>query len=461
LHRTVAATRIAAERSFMPESPAGAIDRYIVVGLSHDAAPGRVHPHLFTESPDLDRFLGDLRAAGFEQGTVIATCERVEVATLADDVAQAESHLRRLMAAWSGLDTETLAPCLRVVHAGHALRHLFAVASALDSAVPGDPDVPGQVRAALRAAQAHGMLGSGLDAAFQAAFGVAKRVRSETALGEKPVSIAAAAVQVAGEIHGDLKRTSLLMVGLGEVSELMAWQFRASGVGRLTIAHPTERRAESVAARQAAHVHPWSDLDSALPDADIVVAALGEGRYTITREQVRRALKKRRQRPMFLVDAAVPGDIDPGVDAFDAAFRYEFTDLERIAATGLVERETAALDAWRILDAELDAFQARQQEREAVPTLVALREHAEAVRAEVLADGKLDAEAATRKLLQRLLHTPTRTLRRAARESEADRAELEAALRRLFALDDAPDMRDTRAADEDQTTRDDAEGSTP
>jgi len=445
----------------MPESPAGAIDRYIVVGLSHDAAPGHVHPGLFTETPDYDSLLADLRAAGFAEGTVIATCERVEVATLTGDGPAAEDALARLMAGWSGLDPATIAPCLRVAHAGHALRHLFAVVSALDSAVPGDPDVPGQVRAALRAARARGMLGGGLDSAFQAAFGVAKRVRGETALGEKPVSIAAAAVQVAGEIHGDLKRTALLLVGLGEMSELMAWQFRASGVGRLTIAHPTERRAESVAARQAAHVHPWSDLDSALPDADIVVAALGEGRHTVTREQVRRALKKRRQRPMFLVDAAVPGDIDPGVDGFDAAFRYEFTDLEHIAATGLVERETAAVDAWRILDAELDAFQARQQEREAVPTLVALREHAEAVRAEVLADGKLDAETATRKLLQRLLHTPTRTLRRAARESEGDRAELEAALRRLFALDDEAGMRDTRGGDQDQTPRDDAEGSTP
>lgn len=444
----------------MPDSPAGAIDRYLVVGLSHDAAPAHVRAGLFSEKPDLDAFLADLSANGIDDGVVIATCERVEVVTLTPDPTATEAALTRLVARWGGLPVDDAAQALRVVRGSSALRHVFAVAAALDSEVPGDPDVPGQVRAGLRAAQARGMLGGGLDAAFQAAFGVAKRVRSETALGEKPVSIAAAAAQVAGEIHGDLKRSSLLMVGLGEVSELMAWQFRASGVGRLTITHPTERRADRVAARQQAHVHPWSDLDSVLPDADIVVAALGEGRYTVTRDQVRRALKKRRQRPMFLVDAAVPGDIDPAVDKFDAAFRYEFTDLERIAATGLVERETAALDAWRIVDAELDAFEARQQERAAVPTLVALREHAEAVRTEVLADGKLDADAATRRLLQRLLHTPTRALRQAARESEAERAELETALRRLFALDGEPGASGGASAG-DAGDGEDAKGSTP
>lgn len=420
----------------MPETSAGTIERYVVVGLSHRAAPPTVHTRLFTEHPELDGFLADLREAGFAEGVVLATCERIEVFTVAEDGGSAELALGRLIAHWSGLAPDELDPALSIARGGAALRHLFAVAASLDSQILGDPDVVGQVRACHRAASDAGLVGSRLERAFQAAFGVAKRVRTETSLGEKPVSIAAAAMKVAQEIHGDLRRLSLLLVGLGEVSELMATQFRSSGVGSLTISHPTERRARTVARRHHAEVHAWADLDSALPKADIVVAALSEGRYTITRDQLRRALKKRRQRPIFLVDAAVPGDIDPGVDAFDAAFRYEFTDLERIAAAGLAERETAALDAWRIVDAELDAFTARQHEREAVPALVALREHAEAVRAEVLSDGKLDAKTATRRLMQRLLHQPTLTLRRAARESEAERAELETALRRLFDLGD-------------------------
>jgi len=418
----------------MPELSAGTIERYLVVGLSHRAAPPTVHTRLFTENPELDGFLADLRESGFGTGVVVATCERIEVFTVADDISHAELALGRLIAHWSGLAPDELDPALSIARGGAALRHLFALTASLDSQILGDPDVVGQVRACHRAASQANLVDAPVERAFQAAFGVAKRVRSETAVGEKPVSIAAAAMQVAQEIHGDLRRLSLLLVGLGEVSELMASQFRAGGVGSLTISHPTDRRARTVAGRHDATVHPWSDLDSALPKADIIVAALSEGRYTITREQLRRALKRRRQRPIFLVDAAVPGDIDPGVDSFDAAFRYEFTDLEQIAAAGLAERETAALDAWRIVDAELDAFTARQYEREAVPALVALREHAEAVRAEVLSDGKLDARTATRRLMQRLLHQPTLTLRRAARESEAERAELETALRRLFDL---------------------------
>lgn len=409
---------------------------YLVVGLSHRAAPPDLRARLFVEDPDLNALAADVRAAGFTEAVVLATCERLEVVTVARDTGVAELAVGRLIAQWSGLEPGEVDALLSISRGGAALRHLFAVAAALDSQILGEPDILGQVKASHRAAEAAGLAGPALDAAFQAAYGVAKRVRNETALGERPVSLAAAAAQVALEIHGDLARSSVLLLGLGEVSELMAGHFRDCGVARLAVSHPMSRRAATVAGRHAAHVHPWEDLDAALAEADIVVAALGEGRYTITRDRLRRALKRRRQRPIFLVDAAVPGDIDPGVDAFDAAFRYDLADLERIAAEGLARRETAALDAWRIVDAELDAFQARRREREAVPAVVALREHAERLRAEVLSDAKLNADAATRRLLQRLLHGPTRVLRHAARESEAERAELEVSLRRLFALDE-------------------------
>ena len=429
------------------------IAHYLVVGLRHRAAPPEVRARLFREDPDLAAFHAGVAAAGLDQAVVLATCERLEIITVTSAVAEAEQAIARLMAHWSGLPVADVDELLAISRGGAALRHLFAVTAALDSQIIGEPEVLGQVKASHRAAQEAGTLGGDLDAALQAAYGVAKRVRHETALAEKPVSLATSAASVAGEIHGDLRRTSVLLLGLGEVSELMATQFAGRGVADLTVVHPVFRRAQRVAARHAAHVRPWDELSAALASADIVVAALGEGQYTLTRERVRRALKKRRWRPIFIVDAAVPGDVDPAVEAFDAAFVYDLSDLERIATDGLAQRESAALDAWRILDAELDAFQRQRREREAVPGILALRDHVEALRAEVLRDGKLDAEAATRRLVQRLLHTPIRVLRETARTDAVARTDLEMSLRRLFDLDNA-------AADgeKDHDNDDDADG---
>jgi glutamyl-tRNA reductase len=263
---------------------------------------------------------------------------------------------------------------------------------------------------------------------------VAKRVRSETALSQQPVSIAAAAIKVARQIHGDLRRTNALLLGLGEMAELMAAQLTDSGVARMVLAHPTRRRADAGARRLGCHVRAWDEVDTALAEADVIVAALGEGRYIVDAARMRRALKARRQRPMFVMDAAVPADVEPAVDQLDSAFVYDLNDLEQVAQEGRAKREAAALAAWRIVDEELDAYARREVGREAVPAVTALRRHAEGLRAEVLASGKLDASAATRLLVNRLLHEPTQALREAAQDP-AERAALERSLARLFGID--------------------------
>jgi glutamyl-tRNA reductase len=321
------------------------------------------------------------------------------------------------------------------IHRGHAaLRHLFAVASALDSQVLGEPQVLGQLKDSHRVAQEAGLVAGPLEQMLQHAYTVAKRVRSETALASQPVSIAAAAVKVARQVHGDLRRCNALLLGLGEMGELMATQLRESQVARLVIAHPTHRRAETAARRLGCDVRPWEELDDALAEADVVVAGLGRGAYVIRQQTARRVLKRRRQRPIFVMDAAVPGDVEPAVHELDSAFVYDLGDLERVAQEGRAQREQAARDAWAILDAELDAFTRREQGREAAGPATALRQHFEAVRQEVLSTGKLDAEAATRLLVNRLLHEPTQALRDSAGEP-ADRAELERSLKRLFGVD--------------------------
>jgi glutamyl-tRNA reductase len=321
------------------------------------------------------------------------------------------------------------------IHRGHAaLRHLFAVAAALDSQTLGEPQVLGQLKDSHRVAQEAGLVAGSLEAMLQAAYTVAKRVRTETELASQPVSIAAAAIKVARQIHGDLRRCNALLLGLGEMGELMAAQLNDSPVARMVLVHPTQRRAESAARRLGCDVRSWDDLDAALADADIVVAGLGRGDYVLDRTSVRRALKRRRQRPIFVMDAAVPADVEPRVHDLDSAFVYDLGDLERVAQEGRVQREHAALDAWAIVDAELDAFARREAGREAVPAVTALRQHFESVRAEVLSTGKLDADAATRLLVNRLLHGPTQALREAAGDAET-RAELERSLQRLYGVD--------------------------
>lgn len=424
--------------------------RLLVVGLSHRGAPPHAREQLFVEDVDRPRLLADLRAAGFEQAVAIATCERLEVATLSDEPHRVELALGELIAGWAGIAPEDAAAALSI-HRGHAaLRHLFAVAAALESQIVGEPQVLGQLKDSHRAAQQAGLVGSELEAMLQAAYTVAKRVRSETALAEQPVSIAAAAVRVARQIHGDLRRTNALLIGLGEMGEIMAGQLKDCAVARMIVTHPTARRAEVGARRLGCTARGWDELDQALAEADIVVAALGEGRYTVRAQALQRALKLRRQRPIFVMDAAVPGDVEPAVEELDSAFVYSLGDLERVAQEGRARREAAALAAWRVVDAELDAFARRAAGREAAPSLAALRRHMEALRAEVLASGDLDAAAATRLLVNRLLHEPAEALREAAREP-GQRAELERALEYLFAID----PRDTGASREAAGRRED------
>jgi len=423
-------------------------------GLHHRSVPPEVRERLFIEPPAPEAVLAALDGLADVGALALATCERLELLLVAPawDAETEASAIRALIGCADVVVPDTdLEAALTVLKGPAALRHLFAVAAALESRIPGEPEILGQVKAAHRAAVAAGRLDPLLERALPAAYVVAKRVRQETALAAHPVSIAAAALKVAREVHGDPRRLSVLLLGLGEVSELMAAQVREAGVARLTVCHPAARRAEAAAARWQAAVQPWDAREAALAEADVVVAALGRGGYILDGALMRRVFKRRRQRPMFVVDAAVPPDVAPAVAALDPAFVYDLGDLERIAAEGLAQRETAALDAWRIVDQELDAFRRRADAAGAGPAIGALRSHAEALRTAVLAEGKHDPEATTRRLLNRLLHAPSEALREAAARDPAEHAELARALRRLFALDRADDDEPARKPSDDET----------
>ncbi len=417
--------------------------RPLVVGANHRSSSLTVRDRLFVEDPAVPAFLERQRQSGVEQAMVLSTCERVEVQAVHDDADVAARCITGVMAEHAGLKPADLDGQLYVLSGADAVRHIFTVTASLDSLMIGEPQILGQVKAGHRLARDAGMNGTELEALLQAAYGAAKRVRSETTIGQRPVSIAAAAVQVAQELHGDLARCTGLLVGGGDMGALVAGGLLSAGLGHLTVTHPSEARAEGAARALDCHVAPFDELARLLADADIVLTSMGTRRHVVTADMITAALGKRRHKPVFLVDTGIPGDVEPAVNRIDEAFLYDLNDLERVAMEGRATRETEAGGAWRIIDAEVAGFLRGRAERTAVPALTRLREHFEAAREKALADAGNDAHKATRLLVNRLLHSPSEAMRELARASGGgagtgdggDWQTAERVLKRLFGLD--------------------------
>jgi glutamyl-tRNA reductase len=414
-------------------SEAGAGIALLVIGTNHRTSPVELRERFALIEGQVPLLLEKLQEAALGETVLIATCDRLELVTTARDGERADAVFASLIAAAAGFEPQMVARSLYRREGAAALRHLFAVACALDSLVIGEPQVLGQVKAAHRLAAEQGLAGSELESAFAGAYAAARRVRRETRIAERPVSIAAAALALARDIHGDLTRANLLVLGPGEMGELMAEHFQRSGVARLTICGPSPRAARA-AERFRCHAVPLDALDEALAAADIAIASLGAGRAVVTAPRVAAALRRRPTRPIFVIDAAVPGDAEPAVNDLDGAFLYDLADLERVALAGRATREAASREAWQIIDDELAAFSARRAERRAVPAVVALRQYVERLRQQALDEAGGDAEAATRLLANRLLHDPSERLRALMSAAPDEASAVEALLRRLFPL---------------------------
>lgn len=412
---------------------ATATPRFVVIGANHRSASLSLRDALFVDDGAAPGFLQALRAAGLGEALVLSTCDRVEVWASEDDADHAARLVCDAFAAKAGLAPSALAPQLYTITGGEAVRHGFAVTAALDSLVIGEPHVPGQVKAAHRLARDAGTCGPELEAVLQAAFSAAKRVRSETPIGEGPVSIAAAAVQMARDLHGDLKRCRGLVVGAGDMGELVAESMLEHGLSWLGVTAPRASRAEALAQSLNAHVIAFDALKDQVAEADIVIASVGGRTPVVTAEIVTAALKKRRRKPVFLVDAGIPGDVEPAVNRVDGAFLYDLSDLERVALAGRAGREAAGRAAWAILEEELAGFLKGRAARQAVPAIVALRQRFEEIRAGVLVETS-DPGEATRLLLNRLLHAPTETMKDLAAQG-AEWQAMEKTLKKLFRLD--------------------------
>jgi glutamyl-tRNA reductase len=408
------------------------------VGATHRSSALALRDRLFIDESAAPDFYRRLKDAGIAEAVMLSTCDRVEVQGMSETPDAAIAAVREIMAARAGENPAALAAQLEAMTGEEAVRRIFAVAASLESQVVGESQVLGQVKEGHRLAARHGMVGPALEGLMQAAYATAKRVRTETEIGERPVTLASGAVQIARDLHGDLSDVVGLIVGLGDMGDLIGGQLRLAGVDRTILTGPS-RRTEAQARRMGCNFMPFDQLEDALVDADIVVTAAGTGRFLITADVMERALRRRKRRPVLILDGGIPADVEPAVDELDGAFVYTLDDLERVAREGRANREAAAAHAWKIVDAELERWRRSVAERDAVPMLVSLRANFEAIRDEILAaDPDADAAEATRRLVNRLLHTPSEALRRLAAETgcESEKRVAGHIVARLFGLPD-------------------------
>ncbi|OHC74525.1 MAG: glutamyl-tRNA reductase [Rhodospirillales bacterium RIFCSPLOWO2_12_FULL_58_28] len=394
---------------------------------------------LFVEDSAAPAFLERLRQAGIEQAMILSTCDRVEVQAIAAVDDGQEKSIIRVMAEHAQLKPGDINDQIYILRGEDAVRHVFTVTSSLDSLMIGEPQVLGQVKAGHRMARDADMSGSELESLLQAAFAVAKQVRSETAIGQRPVSMAAVAAQLAGDVHGDLSRCSGLLIGSGDMGELVAGALISAGLVHLTATHPVASRGEAVARTLDCHLAPFENLPEELVKADIILTSVGGRNHVLNADLIEASLRKRRFKPMFMVDTGVPGDVDPAVNRIEEVFLYDLSDLERVAMEGRASRESEVSKAMNIINAEVALFMRGRAERTAAPAVCLLRAHFEKVRDGALADAGGDAEKATHLLINRLLHDPSKAMREIATmtDEKADGWEaVESTLRRLFNLHD-------------------------
>jgi glutamyl-tRNA reductase len=326
---------------------------------------------------------------------------------------------------------------------GHSesIRHLFRVACGLDSMILGEPQILGQLKDAFRLAERHGAVGMTLNRLFQHTFSVAKKVRTDTEIGSSPVSVAYAAVNLASQFFSGFSHHTALLVGAGTTVELVARHLRGKGIGRMFIANRDLDRAQTVAEQFGAFALPLSALDGTLPDADILISSTASPDPIITVDQMKRAVRARRRKPVFAVDLAVPRDLDPLIKGLDDVYLYTIDDLDRVVMEGQSNREAAVAEANRILDEEIRRYLVIERSKEVAPVIAALRDHGDALRREVLqqARKRLDKgadtdevlEYVTASLLKKLLHQPSVRLRDAG--AAADMQFIDA-IRELFGL---------------------------
>jgi glutamyl-tRNA reductase len=407
------------------------------LGMSHQTAPLALRERVVFAAERLQAALGELVSTQkVGEAAIVSTCNRTELYCAAAEPVEALDWLAR----YHSLRSQELKPHVYTLPHGDAVRHAFRVASGLDSMVLGEPQILGQMKDAVRAAQSAGTLGTTLGRLFQRSFAVAKEVRSNTRIGANVVSMAAASVKLAGRIFSKLSEQKILFVGAGEMVELCATHFSAQHPRSMAFANRTVAHAEALAQRFHGEAMGLESLPEALPGYDIVVSCTGSALPIIGKGLVERAVKVRRHRPVFMVDLAVPRDIEAEVGTMDDVFLYSVDDLAQMVREGLGERESAVVQAEAIIETQVDSFMHWMKARDRVPLIRQLRDRGEAARrAEVdralrqLARGddpQAVLESLSHGITNKLLHAPTQALN----QPRAEEPGMEELIARLYHL---------------------------
>ena len=416
-----------------------------LVGMNHRSAPLDLRERACFAEADLPaaltRLLATTRAV---EGLIVATCNRVEILTRADEGASVAGEIRAFLAQERGLSAPTIDGHVYVHEGPAAVRHVFSVACGLDSIVLGEPQILGQLKRAYAIAREARATGPVLDRLLQQAISGARRVRTATGISRHAVSVAYVATHLARTIFDGLTGRSALLIGAGKMAELAAKHLASSGLSRLTVTNRTYAKAETLAASLSGFAIPWEELASELTRVDIVLTGTGAAVPVLTKAQVKAAQSERRGRPLFIVDIAVPRDVEPAVHELPGVYLYNVDDLQGVADLGLEERKRAADEARRLLELEVAAFDRWRQAVELGPTIAALYQHLHDVgREEIerfsrrLATMTPEQRSVvldlTRSVIQKVLHTPVVSLKAAAERGEAGpRAAL---YREIFGID--------------------------
>jgi glutamyl-tRNA reductase len=433
--------------------------RLLIVGISHQTAPVELRERVDFQARGIGETLRALAARGSSrEAVVVSTCNRAEVIVACDDAAATRADITRFFAEFNQVPAADVAAHAYEIADLDAARHLFRVAAGLDSLVVGEPQILGQVKDAHAAATQAQTVGPVLNRLFHSSFAVGKRVRNETALGSGAVSISFAAVSLARKIFGGLDERSVVVIGAGEMGKLTALHMKSQGVHHVTIVSRTmahaARTAEAIGGASAA---PWDDIDAVVGASDIVITATGATSPILTKARVEAIMRPRRNRPLFIIDIAMPRDVEAATGEIEQVFLYNIDDLQATVRENMARRTSEVARAEAIVREEVDKYGAWLKSRGAIPTVVALRQRFEDIRRAELErlEFKLSAlppeararvDEITHLIVEKLLLTPTEQLKALGdAESSVSYAE---ALTRLFGL-----AEQSRAANVEPFTR--------
>ncbi len=401
----------------------------LAFGINHTTAPVDLREKIVFGSDIVSDALGELtHQQGVNEAAILSTCNRTEVYCSLEDARN--DRLTDWLSAYHGLKQEQLAPFLYTHPDAEAVKHMLRVASGLDSMVLGEPQVLGQLKSAYQAGLEAGSIGKLLGRLFQHSFKVAKEIRTTTTIGCHPVSVAFAAVRLAQQIFGDLSGQTALLIGAGDTIELTARHLHENGLSRMIIANRTFERSQHLASEYSAYAITLADIPQHLAEADIIISSTASQLPILGKGAFESAIKKRKHRPMFVVDIAVPRDIEPQAGELDDVYLYTVDDLKNVIKDNLRSRQKAAKQAEEIIDTQVTHFMDWLSSLDAVSTIRALRDQAQTIQDEVfvLAQKELQKgvdpeqvlQDVTRTLTNKLIHSPSTQLRAAGAEGRSD-----------------------------------------